>query len=93
MLATLTLFLGLPLALATEPQNCAPLVPVTFDNSTIPQVRPALIQTPILSFPVSIPALMDMGGGYGSSVFISLPAHACFPKRKSRLQHRSTGKG
>ncbi|NXP61779.1 A1AG1 protein, partial [Chloropsis cyanopogon] len=34
----LTLFLGLPLALATEPQSCAPLVPVTFDNSTIPQL-------------------------------------------------------
>lgn len=70
MLATLILFLGLPLALAAEPQSCAPLVPVTFDNTTIPQVSPALIQTPNLSFPVSIPALMDMGGGYGSSVFI-----------------------
>ncbi|NXX33789.1 A1AG1 protein, partial [Nicator chloris] len=34
----LTLFLGLPLALATEPQSCAPLVPVTFDNTTIPQL-------------------------------------------------------
>ncbi|NXM11058.1 A1AG1 protein, partial [Ploceus nigricollis] len=34
----LTLVLGLPLALATEPQNCTPLVPVTFDNSTIPQL-------------------------------------------------------
>ncbi|NWZ36277.1 A1AG1 protein, partial [Brachypodius atriceps] len=34
----LTLFLGLPLALATEPQSCAPLVPVTFDNTTIPQI-------------------------------------------------------
>ncbi|NXU69020.1 A1AG1 protein, partial [Horornis vulcanius] len=34
----LTLFLGLPLALATEPQSCAPLVPVTFDNSTVPQI-------------------------------------------------------
>ncbi|NWT57697.1 A1AG protein, partial [Erythrocercus mccallii] len=34
----LTLFLGLPLALATEPQSCAPLVPVTFDSSTIPQI-------------------------------------------------------
>ncbi|XP_068067014.1 alpha-1-acid glycoprotein-like [Anomalospiza imberbis] len=38
MLATLTLFLGLPLALATEPQSCAPLVPITFDNTTIPQI-------------------------------------------------------
>ncbi|XP_014728606.1 PREDICTED: alpha-1-acid glycoprotein 2 [Sturnus vulgaris] len=38
MLATLILFLGLPLALATEPQSCAPLIPVTFDNSTIPQL-------------------------------------------------------
>uniref|UniRef100_A0A8C3RDP3 Apolipoprotein M n=1 Tax=Cyanoderma ruficeps TaxID=181631 RepID=A0A8C3RDP3_9PASS len=38
MLATLTLFLGLPLALATEPRNCTPLVPVTFDNTTIPQI-------------------------------------------------------
>uniref|UniRef100_A0A8C4U4U6 Apolipoprotein M n=1 Tax=Falco tinnunculus TaxID=100819 RepID=A0A8C4U4U6_FALTI len=36
MLATLTLLLGLPLTLATEPPTCAPLVPVTFDNSTIP---------------------------------------------------------
>ncbi|NXP39853.1 A1AG1 protein, partial [Leiothrix lutea] len=34
----LTLFLGLSLALATEPQSCAPLVPVTFDNTTIPQI-------------------------------------------------------
>ncbi|NXM56234.1 A1AG protein, partial [Illadopsis cleaveri] len=34
----LTLFLGLPLALATEPPSCAPLVPVTFDNTTIPQI-------------------------------------------------------
>ncbi|NWH95644.1 A1AG protein, partial [Aegithalos caudatus] len=34
----LTLFLGLPLALATEPQSCTPLVPVTFDGSTIPQI-------------------------------------------------------
>ncbi|NXO37122.1 A1AG1 protein, partial [Locustella ochotensis] len=34
----LTLFLGLPLALATEPQSCAPLVPVTFDNTTVPQI-------------------------------------------------------
>ncbi|NXR47108.1 A1AG1 protein, partial [Hippolais icterina] len=33
-----TLFLGLPLALATEPQSCAPLVPVTFDNTTVPQI-------------------------------------------------------
>ncbi|NXF77983.1 A1AG2 protein, partial [Sclerurus mexicanus] len=32
----LTLLLGLPLALATEPPSCAPLVPVTFDNTTIP---------------------------------------------------------
>ncbi|NXK60694.1 A1AG1 protein, partial [Sylvietta virens] len=34
----LALFLGLPLALATEPRGCAPLVPVTFDNTTIPQI-------------------------------------------------------
>ncbi|NWU42089.1 A1AG1 protein, partial [Hylia prasina] len=33
-----TLFLGLPLALATEPQSCTPLVPVTFDSTTIPQI-------------------------------------------------------
>ncbi|KAM4889649.1 LOW QUALITY PROTEIN: alpha-1-acid glycoprotein-like [Sylvia borin] len=33
-----TTTLGLPLALATEPQSCAPLVLVTFDNSTIPQI-------------------------------------------------------
>ncbi|XP_058709991.1 alpha-1-acid glycoprotein 1-like [Poecile atricapillus] len=38
MLATLALFLGLPLALATEPQSCTPLIPVTFDNTTIPQL-------------------------------------------------------
>ncbi|XP_066189158.1 alpha-1-acid glycoprotein 2-like [Sylvia atricapilla] len=37
-LATLTVFLGLPLALATKSQSCAPLVLVTFDNSTIPQI-------------------------------------------------------
>ncbi|NXY54308.1 A1AG protein, partial [Callaeas wilsoni] len=34
----LALFLGLPLALATKPQSCAPLIPVTFDNTTIPQL-------------------------------------------------------
>ncbi|NXK04523.1 A1AG protein, partial [Herpetotheres cachinnans] len=34
----LTLLLGLPLALATEPPTCAPLVPVTFDNATIPRL-------------------------------------------------------
>ncbi|NWR99303.1 A1AG protein, partial [Motacilla alba] len=34
----LTLFLGLPLALATEPPSCAPLVPVTFNSTTIPQL-------------------------------------------------------
>ncbi|NXD26357.1 A1AG protein, partial [Spelaeornis formosus] len=33
----LGLLLGLPLVLATEPQSCV-LVPVTFDNSTIPQL-------------------------------------------------------
>ncbi|XP_005490608.2 alpha-1-acid glycoprotein 1 [Zonotrichia albicollis] len=38
MLATLTLLLGLPLALATEPQSCVPLVPITFNSSTIPQL-------------------------------------------------------
>ncbi|NXW01627.1 A1AG protein, partial [Fregetta grallaria] len=32
----LALLLGLPLALAAEPPSCAPLVPVTFDNATIP---------------------------------------------------------
>ncbi|KFO93468.1 Alpha-1-acid glycoprotein, partial [Buceros rhinoceros silvestris] len=32
----LTLLLALPLALANEPPSCAPLVPVTFDNDTIP---------------------------------------------------------
>ncbi|XP_075628531.1 alpha-1-acid glycoprotein [Balearica regulorum gibbericeps] len=36
MLASLTLLLGLPLALAAETPTCAPLVPVTFDNATIP---------------------------------------------------------
>ncbi|NXU11907.1 A1AG protein, partial [Pardalotus punctatus] len=34
----LTLVLGLPLALATEPPSCARLVPVTFDNTTIPRL-------------------------------------------------------
>ncbi|NXA87628.1 A1AG protein, partial [Melanocharis versteri] len=34
----LTLLLGLPLALATEPQSCAPLIPLTFDNTTVPQL-------------------------------------------------------
>ncbi|KAM7003890.1 alpha-1-acid glycoprotein-like [Passerculus sandwichensis] len=38
MLATLILLLGLPLALATEPQSCAPLVPITFNSSTVPQL-------------------------------------------------------
>ncbi|XP_063265222.1 alpha-1-acid glycoprotein 1-like [Prinia subflava] len=39
MLATLALFVGLPLALGTEPSpSCAPLIPVTFDNSTVPQI-------------------------------------------------------
>ncbi|NXN71494.1 A1AG2 protein, partial [Himantopus himantopus] len=32
----LTLLLGLPLALAADPPTCAPLVPITFDNATIP---------------------------------------------------------
>ncbi|XP_071430530.1 alpha-1-acid glycoprotein 2-like [Pithys albifrons albifrons] len=36
MLATLTLLLGLPLVLSIEPPSCVPLVPVTFDNTTIP---------------------------------------------------------
>ncbi|NXA08144.1 A1AG2 protein, partial [Sapayoa aenigma] len=34
----LTLLLGLPLALNTEPPSCAPLVPTTFDNTTIPRL-------------------------------------------------------
>ncbi|NWV49354.1 A1AG protein, partial [Daphoenositta chrysoptera] len=34
----LTLLLGLPLTLATEPPSCAPLVPVTFDNTTVPRL-------------------------------------------------------
>uniref|UniRef100_A0A8C5UKE3 Apolipoprotein M n=1 Tax=Malurus cyaneus samueli TaxID=2593467 RepID=A0A8C5UKE3_9PASS len=38
MLATLALLLGLPLALGTEPPSCAPLVPVTLDNSTVPRL-------------------------------------------------------
>ncbi|NXF07315.1 A1AG protein, partial [Smithornis capensis] len=33
-----SLLLGLPLALATEPPSCAPLVPITFDNTTIPRL-------------------------------------------------------
>uniref|UniRef100_A0A8B9RY69 Apolipoprotein M n=1 Tax=Accipiter nisus TaxID=211598 RepID=A0A8B9RY69_9AVES len=36
MLASLALLVGLPLALAAEHPSCAPLVPVTFDNTTIP---------------------------------------------------------
>ncbi|NXI92222.1 A1AG protein, partial [Psophia crepitans] len=32
----LALLLGLPLALAVEAPACAPLVPITFDNATIP---------------------------------------------------------
>ncbi|XP_048181630.1 alpha-1-acid glycoprotein-like [Corvus hawaiiensis] len=36
MLATLTLFLGLPLTLATKPPSCAPLIAITFDNTTVP---------------------------------------------------------
>ncbi|XP_054502551.1 alpha-1-acid glycoprotein 1-like [Agelaius phoeniceus] len=38
MLATLTLLLGLPLALASEPQSCTSLVPITFNSTTIPQL-------------------------------------------------------
>ncbi|KFP83854.1 Alpha-1-acid glycoprotein 2, partial [Apaloderma vittatum] len=34
----LTLLLALPLALATEPTNCTQLVPVTFDNATVPRL-------------------------------------------------------
>ncbi|NXE94513.1 A1AG protein, partial [Menura novaehollandiae] len=34
----LALLLGLPLALTTEPPSCAPLVPVTFDNATVPRL-------------------------------------------------------
>ncbi|NXD75010.1 A1AG protein, partial [Halcyon senegalensis] len=34
----LTLLLGLPLALATETPTCSPLVPVTFDNATVPRI-------------------------------------------------------
>ncbi|NWI67322.1 A1AG protein, partial [Todus mexicanus] len=34
----LALLLGLPLALAAEHPTCAPLVPVTFDNATIPRI-------------------------------------------------------
>ncbi|NXX49704.1 A1AG protein, partial [Tricholaema leucomelas] len=34
----LTLLLGLPLALTTEPPTCSPLIPVTFDNATIPRL-------------------------------------------------------
>ncbi|XP_032933597.1 alpha-1-acid glycoprotein-like [Catharus ustulatus] len=36
MLATLTLLLGLPLAPGT--QSCSPLIPVTFDSSTVPRL-------------------------------------------------------
>ncbi|NXG65567.1 A1AG protein, partial [Hemiprocne comata] len=34
----LTLLLGLPLALTAEPPSCPPLIPVTLDNATIPQI-------------------------------------------------------
>ncbi|NWI86161.1 A1AG1 protein, partial [Pitta sordida] len=34
----LTLLLGLPFALTTEHPSCAPLVPITFDNTTIPRI-------------------------------------------------------
>ncbi|XP_028940132.1 alpha-1-acid glycoprotein 1 [Antrostomus carolinensis] len=38
MLPTLTLLLGLPLALTAEPPSCTTIVPVTFDNATIPGI-------------------------------------------------------
>ncbi|NXV69038.1 A1AG protein, partial [Molothrus ater] len=34
----LALLLGLPLALASEPQSCTSLVPITFNSTTIPQL-------------------------------------------------------
>ncbi|NWU90684.1 A1AG2 protein, partial [Upupa epops] len=34
----LTLLLGLPLALASQHSTCSPLVPVTFDNATVPRL-------------------------------------------------------
>ncbi|NXS66099.1 A1AG protein, partial [Pandion haliaetus] len=34
----LALLVGLPVALAAEPPSCAPLIPVTFDNATIPGI-------------------------------------------------------
>ncbi|NWU81445.1 A1AG2 protein, partial [Onychorhynchus coronatus] len=34
----LTLLLGLTLALSAEHPSCAPLVPITFDNTTIPRI-------------------------------------------------------
>ncbi|NXM66905.1 A1AG1 protein, partial [Serilophus lunatus] len=34
----LTLLLGLPLALTTSPPRCTPLIPITFDNTTIPRL-------------------------------------------------------
>ncbi|XP_069729509.1 alpha-1-acid glycoprotein-like [Phaenicophaeus curvirostris] len=39
MLASLALLLGLPLALAAEAPSCTPLVPVTFENSSLPQIQ------------------------------------------------------
>lgn len=75
----LALLLALPLALAAEPPTCAPLVPVTFDNTTIPGV------SPVLSFPISQRWQLWVQEGVlnpnSSSMFISLPAHACFPKK------------
>ncbi|KFV48985.1 Alpha-1-acid glycoprotein, partial [Tyto alba] len=34
----LIFLLGLPLALVAEPPTCTPLIPVTFDNATIPRL-------------------------------------------------------
>lgn len=82
MLATLTLFLGLPLALATEPQSCAPLVPVTFDNTTIPQVSPASI----LSSPVTI----SIPYGYGRRLW-QLSVHLMLVFLKKKIQNSCTG--
>ncbi|NWT92933.1 A1AG protein, partial [Urocynchramus pylzowi] len=43
----LALLLGLPLAI--EPQSCAPLVPVTFEDTTIPQpLHPSPLCSPLL---------------------------------------------
>lgn len=75
MLASLALLVGLPLALAAEHPSCAPLVPVTFDNTTIPGVSPALsLSSPFLSASL---AVTGAGRGYEPSQQLSAYLTAC----------------